>query len=228
MKIQYLILCFILFGVLSLPAQAQENYEENYSDYSSSNMPEEWNPENRPYTGEGDYSDFNEGDFDEEDFDMPESPNIERILEIISEIEEVYMELSAELEEYHNKTLKKVTNKLDDCIDSFSEIMSEVEEEVPTNCEDGIKWGLKIFSKAISLLGQRKCSPVSITTRRCIPAEIVDNYVPRLKELYAELEKEVLADDDEDETPDICSYFEEWEEEDYSSMSEEYENNNLQ
>lgn len=179
---------------------------------------EEWSGE----WNEEDFSDFNDEEFDEEDFDIPEPQNYERILEIVNEIEKVYTELLAELEDYNNKNLKKVTNKLEDCVDIFSEAMGETEEEFPKSCEDAIKWGLKVFNRAISLLEQRKCDEINIT-RRCIPSEIADKYIPQLKELYTELEEEVLADEDEDGAPDICKYWEEWEDEDPPSISEDSE-----
>lgn len=228
MKIQLLIPTLILLVTLSLPVTANGDFEGShpetypspgFSHEGHESISEGWSSEDHPYTEEG-YSDYYDEDFDEEDFDMEE--DIATILEIIREIEEVYMQMRAEIEEYHNRSLDKVVNKLDDCVDIFNETMGETEEEFPTTCEEGITWGLKVFSKAISLLEKRRCDDVNIT-RRCIPQEIADKYIPQLKELYEELEEEVLWDEDEDGTPDICKYWEEWEDdEEHSPPSEEH------
>lgn len=221
MKIRFLLPCLLLLATLFLQVKAHEDFEGNYTDYSSNYSHEEMHEDSiheHPVPSEGwseeDISNFNDEEFDEEDWDMPEPQDYERILAIVKKIEEVYLALSAELEEYHNRNLSKVVDKLDSCVDIFSEAMGEDQEKLPTSCEDGIRWGFKIFSRAISLLEQRKCDSVNIT-RRCIPAEIADKYIPQLKELYTELEEEVLSDEDEDGVPDVCKYWEEWEDEDH-------------
>lgn len=241
MKTRLLILpCLLLLIVSYLPVKAYEGYDPNYSSSHPYEGMEGEHP-TPPEGTEGEYPTPPEGwspdntSYSEEDFDMPESEKFERIFAIIMKIEEVFMALQAELEEHYNKNLNKVVHRLEDCVDIFNELTSEGEEELPTTCEDGIKWGLRMFSKAISLLEKRKCDAVGILSKRCIPVEIADKYVPKLRELYAELEKEVLADENEDGSPDVCDLFEKWEgdEEDWENhdhppLPEEYSHSNLQ
>lgn len=199
MKKQLLLICLLSLTVAFLPVRAYEMPPpEDYHDYSN------YNPEAMKDEGIV------------EEYDMPpppEMPDQSRLLELVNEVNEVLLALMEEVEQYHNRNLKSAVSKLDRCVELFTDAMNESNDGRPDSCEEGLRYGFKVFSKAISILEQRQCKEV--VTRKCIPQEIGQKYIPELKELYVELEEEVFRDENEDGSPDVCKYWEEWNPEDH-------------
>lgn len=234
MKKQFILPCLLLLSFTLLPIKACGGYSGDYSEYSSDykydelkEVPHEWDghtPTDEEIS-EWVNNNSNSEEFNEEDFQVPEVPSeLLKIMELVGKINDVYVALIKDLEEYNNRNLEVVANKLGQSMDLFNEAILEEEElkeledldseDFPTNCEDALRHGFKVFSKAISMLERRQCTVR--TTRRCIPVEISEKYVPQLKELYKELETVVFADKDEDGSLDLCKYWDEnlnWEDE---------------
>lgn len=140
---------------------------------------------------------------EEKDGKSPIEIDVSQLELIISDLISLREDLLAEFEETPVRALQIVANKINKVVRHVNKAIEHALEGEPEPCDDDLSDAATSLEKVIDLFESRQCRSTRLS-RRCIPKEIVQTYLPDFEDLFDLIEETVSIDDNEDGLADVC------------------------
>ena len=133
------------------------------------------------------------------------SSNLENVL---SDLNGLLEEILSKAETESVRPLVLIGGKIKRVIDLIETALELSGEGDIDSCGIKLAKALRVLDVAISQLELRQCKGLKINTRRCIPKNIAQGFLPELEDLFDLLDEENSIDSDDDGIPDACGLIE--------------------
>ena len=130
------------------------------------------------------------------------SSNFDFIDFVAEDLLSLQEDILSESKEIKNRSLRSVASKVGRVVKYINRAKSNAEDADPSSCSDDLENALTAIEATLDKLESKSCAEIS--SKRCIPEDLVEDFSLDLEGLFDDLDEEVSVDDNEDDIPDAC------------------------